>query len=113
MAEKKNSKTSGADAPEVLSNIPTTLEEALAIIEAQKVTIDELSKSLSKAEATAEKAKAVLAPTVEIDGDTYVVNMGVFHNQKNISAKELAEDVNFCKELLAIDGQTFLTKEEA
>lgn len=106
-------KSKGSSSESKGSELPTTLQEALVIIEAQKATIDELNESLSKAEAKAEKAKAVLQPTIDIDGEIYVVNMGTYHQGKNISAKELAEDEALCKELLAIEGQSFLTKEEA
>lgn len=107
MGKTKN-QTSEVNTSEVL---PTTLEDALVIIEGLKANIDELSAALASAESKAEKAKAVLTPTIDIDGETYVINMGVNINGKNISAKDLADNEVVCKELLAIDGQSFLTKE--
>jgi hypothetical protein len=108
MGKSKN-QTSEVNTSEVL---PSTLEDALVIIEALKANIDELSAALASAETMAEKAKAVLTPTIEIDGDTYVINFGVSINGKNISAKELADDEVLCRELLSIEGQSFLTKEK-
>lgn len=99
MAKSKNNNNSAA---------PETLEQALDIIAQQNQIIAEQNAHIAAIEQRSVNAK----PSVAIGVKVYTINSGVYFKGVDYSAQELAENKEVCAEILEVDGQTILTKED-
>ena len=84
-----------------------TLEEALVVIQELKEVNAELTEQLENANLQ----KAPAAKIISFEGEKYNVQPGKFRLGATIfSSEELEANPEAIKELLAIDGQSILTK---
>lgn len=100
MAKSKKETTNSA--------APETLEQALDIIAEQSAVIAELNAHIAKLEAKPKTDK----PSVAIGSDVYTIESGAYFKGVEYSAADLAENKEVCAEILSVDGQTILTKED-
>lgn len=93
---------------ELINSTETKLAEATATNEAQASLIVELNEKLTALEAASGK---VAKPTITVQKVVYVVNSGA-HLDRAYTAQEIAENPKVAAQILELEGQTILTKED-